>query len=166
MTLRFFPFLILAVPLAEIAGFIVVGQYIGVLPTIGLVILSAITGSVLLRIQGFSILQTLTRESREGQNPGKDIIHGAMIVVAALLLIVPGFITDILGFLLFMPAIRNRVWDFLRTRMRFGSATSRFHTASREQDETRQAGANTKIVDLDDDEFKRDPDTSSPWNKP
>jgi UPF0716 protein FxsA len=166
MTLRFFPFLLLAVPLAEIACFIVVGQYIGVLPTIGLVVLTTIIGSVLLRIQGFSILQKLTRESQEGKNPGKDLVQGAMIAVAGLLLIVPGFITDILGFLLFIPAVRERVWNFMRSRMTIVSSASRFTGSYGEPYAQRRSEVDAKIVDLEEDEFKRDPDPKSPWNAP
>jgi UPF0716 protein FxsA len=80
----------LAMPFIEIAGFVIVGSEIGVLATLGLVILSAMLGFFLLRVQGFGLLQRIRMESAAGRVPDREMMHGAMIVVAAIMLIVPG----------------------------------------------------------------------------
>ena len=111
------PFLLLAIPLGEIAMFVVVGSQIGVLPTLALVLITAVTGSILLRIQGFGVVRRIQETMNEGGVPGRDLVHGMMIMVAGVLLLTPGFITDTLGFLLFIPAIRDIGWKFLRSRI-------------------------------------------------
>ena len=97
----------LLAPLIEIASFIIVGQAIGVLPTLGLIILSAVVGVALLRFQGAGILRRLQSEAQRGVDPGRELVHAALLVVAAFLLIVPGFFGDIIGILLFLPFIRD-----------------------------------------------------------
>ena len=107
MRTPFISILILLLPLAEIAGFVVVGQMVGVWGTLGLVLLSCLAGLILLRLQGLQMLRRLTEEGRDGRVPGDAIVQGAMIVVAAVLLLIPGFITDIIGIALFIPSIRR-----------------------------------------------------------
>src|SRR4051812_33672666 len=94
------PLLLLGWPLAEITGFVLVGRAIGVWSTLGLVIGSAVLGGILLRSQGTQLLRQISQEGREGRMPGRALVNGAMIVVAGILLLLPGFITDILGLLL------------------------------------------------------------------
>ncbi len=89
MRLSLVPILVFLMPLAEIAGFIIVGKMVGVWATLALVILSALLGATLLRIQGIGILQRISAESRNGGDPGREMVHGAMIVVAAFLLMLP-----------------------------------------------------------------------------
>ena len=108
---------ILALPLIEIAGFVVVGSEIGVLATIALVILSGVAGSILLRIQGFGVLTRIRAELEAGRDPGRELAHGAMILLAGILLLIPGFVTDIVGLLLFVPPVRDLVWRFLKRRV-------------------------------------------------
>ena len=117
MAFSIVPFLLLAVPVAEIAVFILVGGQIGVLPTLGLILLTAIVGSILLRVQGFGILRRITAETRAGHVPGRELIHGAMILVAGVLLLTPGFVTDTMGFLLFIPPVRDFGWRLIRDRI-------------------------------------------------
>ena len=117
MPFSIIPFLLLAIPLLEIAVFVVVGGQIGVLATLGLVLLTAVAGSILLRIQGFGLLARVQNTLNEGRVPGRDLVHGVMIMIAGILLLTPGFVTDTLGFLLFVPAIRDAGWAFLRKRI-------------------------------------------------
>jgi UPF0716 protein FxsA len=107
------PFLLLVVPLTEIAVFILVGGAIGVLPTIGLVLLTATAGTVLLRIQGFGVIRRIRQTLDAGRLPGHELAHGAMILAAGLLLLTPGFVTDTIGLLLFVPAMREAVAAFI-----------------------------------------------------
>lgn len=111
------PFLFLAVPLSEIAVFVMVGSQIGVLPTIGLVLLTAITGTILLRFQGFAIVSRIRAEMEAGRMPGRDLASGFMVLAAGILLLTPGFLTDTLGLLLFIPPVRDAIWSFLAARI-------------------------------------------------
>jgi UPF0716 protein FxsA len=114
------------VPLAEIGVFILVGGVIGVLPTIALVLVTAVTGATLLRVNGVRQLAAIQRQVAAGSLPGRDIAHGAMMLVAGVLLLTPGFITDTLGLLLFVPAIRNAIYGFLAARIRFAAPPPAF----------------------------------------
>jgi UPF0716 protein FxsA len=155
----FIPFILLVVPILEIAAFIVVGSKIGVLPTLALVFLTAAIGSVLLRIQGFGLIEKIRREMDAGRVPGRELVHGAMLIVAAILLITPGFITDTIGFLLFIPAFRDLGWRFLRDRIVVVGTTGSGYAYSAGR---RDDGRGT-VIDLDADEFSEEPDGESPW---
>lgn len=108
---------LLALPLIEIAGFVVVGSQIGVLATVALVIATTMLGSVLLRIQGFGILTRIRQTMENGGEPGRDLVHGFMVMLAGVLLFLPGFFTDIVGLILFIPPIRDLAWKFLSRRI-------------------------------------------------
>lgn len=112
----------LAIPLVEIALFIIVGKRIGVLPTLALCVLSAAAGIFLVRRQGMSLLLRARRALSEGEVPAGHAAEGALIVLAGLLLITPGFFTDALGFSLLVPAVRRWVLRELKlsVRGRFG----------------------------------------------
>lgn len=145
MPLTLIPFLLLVVPLAEIATFVIVGGQIGVLPTIGLVLATAVTGTILLRIQGFGVMARIRATMDAGGMPGRDLVHGFMIMAAGLLLLTPGFITDTIGLLLFVPAIRDFAWSFVRERVVVTASASY----------QRRPARDGRTIDLDDDEFER-----------
>jgi UPF0716 protein FxsA len=151
------PFLFLAVPLTEIVVFVLVGSKIGVLPTVGLVILTAAAGSILLRWQGFNALTRIQKELAAHRVPGKEMVQGVMILLAGFLLLTPGFVTDTLGLLLFIPPVRDAVWRFLSTRVSvqtFGSGFAQRGEGRPEPD----------VVDLDEDEYQREGNPDSPWS--
>ncbi len=110
-------FLLVAVPIIEIALFIEVGGWLGLWPTIGIVILTAAIGTVLLRAQGLATLSELQRRLATGEDPSATLAHGAMILVAGVLLLTPGFFTDGVGFLLLMPPVRAAAIRFARARI-------------------------------------------------
>ena len=116
MPFSIIPFLLLVVPILEIATFIVVGGQIGVVATLGMILFTAVLGSILLRIQGFQVLNQLRAATDAGRVPGRELGHGVMILLAGVLLLTPGFVTDTAGFLLFVPFIRNAIWSFLAKR--------------------------------------------------
>jgi UPF0716 protein FxsA len=154
--LPFIALILIGLPLLEIAGFVIVGSNIGVLWTIALVVLSSILGSILLRIQGFSALTRIRRDLEAGRDPGRELAHGAMIMLAGILLLIPGFVSDILGLLLFIPPVRDLVWRFLKQRIvvrSFGAGVGGFRTNRR----------GSKTIDLDAEDFSRTPDPKSPW---
>lgn len=98
--------LLIAVPIIEIALFIQVGGLIGLWPTLMIVVLTAIAGTMLLRQQGLATMQKLQESVHNGQNPMDSIAHGALILVSGVLLLTPGFFTDTVGFLLLVPPVR------------------------------------------------------------
>lgn len=99
--------LFLLVPIIEIYGFIVIGSMIGVWATLGIVILTAIAGSILLRHQGMTVLFRGQSMLAEGKLPVDEMVDGIALAFAGALLLTPGFFTDITGFLLFIPAFRR-----------------------------------------------------------
>lgn len=109
--------LLVAVPIVEIALFIEVGGWIGLWPTIAIVVLTAVAGTALLRAQGLAALSEVQEELRSGGNPAPALAHGALILVAGLLLLTPGFFTDTVGFLLLVPPLRAAVIRFLGRRV-------------------------------------------------
>lgn len=99
--------LLVGIPILEIALFIQVGGFLGLWPTLGIVILTAIAGTMLLRSQGVQTLGRLQSSVSEGKNPMDPIAHGALILVSAVLLLTPGFFTDALGLTLLIPPVRS-----------------------------------------------------------
>jgi len=109
--------LFLAIPLIEIALFIQIGGLIGLWPTLGVVILTAILGTWLVRAQGALALGQLRGSFNELRDPTEPLAHGAMILLAGALLLTPGFFTDFCGFALLIPAVRAAAFRFLRARI-------------------------------------------------
>jgi UPF0716 protein FxsA len=117
-----------ALPIVEIALFVVIGGEIGVLWTLTLVVLAAAVGLAVIRAQGVNALGRLQESVDRGADPVGPIADAALKVVAGLLLIVPGFLTDALGILLLLPPVRRaliahgagrvtvRAADYARTR--------------------------------------------------
>lgn len=167
------PVLILALPFIEIAGFVLVGDEIGVLATLALVIAAAILGAALLRIQGFGVMSRIRREVEAGRDPSGEVAKGVMVLVAGILLLIPGFFTDILGLLLFLPPVREFAWRRLKKRVVVSS--TRFGGGGFGGGGSRPAPRGGTI-DLDRDEYSRDgrgsgrgqgsaPDEESPWRR-
>jgi UPF0716 protein FxsA len=98
--------LFLALPFIEIALFILVGDWIGLLPTLGLVVLSILVGTAVVRAQGAQALRRLQAAVASNGDPSAPLAHGALIAAAGVLLIMPGFFTDFLGVLLLIPPVR------------------------------------------------------------
>ncbi|MEE8505105.1 MAG: FxsA family protein [Kiloniellales bacterium] len=103
----------IGVPILEIAVFIQVGGYLGLWPTLGLVVLTAVLGTWQLQAQGLATLMRARDQIDQGALPARELFDGACLLVAGALLLTPGFITDAAGFLLFLPPVR----DFLRSRL-------------------------------------------------
>ena len=109
--------LFLAVPLIEIALFIQVGGAIGLFPTLGIVVLTAILGTYLVRSQGLQAMDRLRRSFNELRDPVEPLAHGAMILFSGALLLTPGFFTDAVGFALLLPPVRAAVFRYLQSRV-------------------------------------------------
>ncbi|MGC4024882.1 MAG: FxsA family protein [Mesorhizobium sp.] len=157
MRVKFPAIFLLLWPLLEIAGFVIVGRQVGVLATIALVIAMSVLGAALMRFQGFGVLTRIRTEMEAGRNPGREMAHGVMILLAGVLLLVPGFVSDIIGLALFIPPIRDLAWKYLSRNVDFSSVV-----VTRNFGGGRRGG---KTIDLDEDDYKSDPDPDSPWRR-
>ncbi|MDA0675839.1 MAG: FxsA family protein [Proteobacteria bacterium] len=101
--------LFLGVPALEIAVFITVGGWLGVWPTLGLTLLTAIAGTALLRRQGLQTLMRARDSLDRGALPLAQVLEGVFLVLAGVLLLTPGFVTDTVGLALFVPAFRRHL---------------------------------------------------------
>jgi UPF0716 protein FxsA len=100
-------FLFVAAPLVELYVLIEVGSGIGALPTILLSIFTAVLGGWLVRYQGLSVLFRVQRMLDAGEVPAIEVLEGAVLLTTGILLLLPGFITDGLGFLVLIPPVRR-----------------------------------------------------------
>jgi UPF0716 protein FxsA len=101
--------LFIIIPIVEMVLLIKVGNLIGVFPTIGLVMLTAVIGVGLLRQQGFDTLARLQSRLANGEMPGTELLEGAMLLVGGALLLTPGFFTDTVGFVCLIPVFRKPI---------------------------------------------------------
>lgn len=105
--------LVLLIPFAEIYLLLAVGGIIGALPTIALVVFTAVLGAWLLRQQGFATFQRFQASLAQGVVPAYEMIEGPIILVGGALLLTPGFITDLLGFACLIPALRRKIAQYI-----------------------------------------------------
>jgi len=99
--------LLLCLPVAELTVLIQVGDEIGALSTVGLCILTAVVGLALVRRQGIGLMLDMQRTAAEGRPVGAALVHGAFLLIAGFCLMVPGFLSDAIGFLLLLPPVRT-----------------------------------------------------------
>ncbi len=99
--------LFILVPIIEIYLLITVGGFIGVWPTVLLIILTAIIGTHLLRAQGLATLQKMQKTLQQGQLPTFALVEGIFILIGGVLLLTPGFFTDAVGFICLIPILRK-----------------------------------------------------------
>ena len=99
----------ICVPILEMLLLIEVGGVLGTLPTIGLVMLTAVIGVSMLKQQGLSTLARFQQKSSQGELPGDELFSAVFLLIAGALLLTPGFFTDLLGFALLIPQFRSRL---------------------------------------------------------
>lgn len=119
---RLFPVIaavFLIVPIIEIYLLIQVGGIIGALPTIGLVVLTAVLGVMLLRMQGIQTFLRFQQSLVQGRNPAGELLEGVALLIGGALLLTPGFFTDAIGFACLVPVTRRTLVTWLIAR--FGS---------------------------------------------
>ncbi len=173
------PLLILAIligiPLTEIYVFIAVGEEIGALNTVILTVLTAIAGMALLRHQGLSVIMQAQERLNAGQSPVHEVMSGVLLALAGLFLLIPGFATDFMGFLLFMPPLRDYLASKIAGMGRFTAHSSHF---GQNHYSHRNSGGSTVIdgeysVVTEEDEKATDEETpriendseDNPWGK-
>jgi UPF0716 protein FxsA len=110
------PLLFIAIPFIELYFIIVVGGMIGAFWTVILVIMTAVIGINLVRVQGMSTLMRAQQNMSKGQTPAMEMMEGVALAAAGVLLIIPGFITDFIGLLCLVPASRRVIIRYLMAR--------------------------------------------------
>lgn len=104
---------VLIIPFAEIYLLLMVGGIVGVLPTILLVVFTAMLGTYLLKQQGLATFQRFQENLAQGAIPTYEMIEGPIILVGGALLLTPGFVTDAIGFCLLCPPIRRKIAQYV-----------------------------------------------------
>jgi UPF0716 protein FxsA len=109
--------LFLIIPAIEIALFIQIGGVIGVIPTLFLILITAIVGVALLRLQGLITLVRVQESMNRGEIPAVELLEGLMLLLSGAFLLTPGFFTDAVGFAVLMPAVRRSVAIWLLSHL-------------------------------------------------
>jgi UPF0716 protein FxsA len=159
--MRISAIILLLLPLAEIAGFVVVGQWLGVLTTLALIVTSTMLGVIVLRNNGITLSRKLRRAEME-EKPGRVVralFDGTAPMFGGFLLVLPGFITDIVGILLLIPLVRSFLWAFIKTRFVVNANVQWGNGPS-------SSAKSDTVVDLDINEYQRqEPKSPSPWKQ-
>lgn len=133
MAIWFIAFLVL--PAVELALLIQLGSRVGTMATLLLIVATGAVGAALARRQGLHVLRRIEREAAAGQMPALPLLHGVVLLFAAALLITPGILTDVVGFLLLMPVVRGAVvrlfTGWLEARVRSGGVAFDVRVARR-----------------------------------
>lgn len=146
-------FLLFAIlPIVEIAILINVGEQIGGWYTVAIVIITAFVGARLVRQQGLSTLMQAQQKMQAGTMPGQEMAEGLLLVVAGVLLVTPGFITDGIGFLLSLPMTRPLIAKSLMKHMPVKIVTPSFHG---DFSQHQQAHSSKQSGDIIEGEFER-----------
>ncbi len=153
---------LIATPLVEIAVFIEVGERIGLWSTLGLIVLTAVIGTALLRLQGLATLASARTTVERGGMPVQEVLDGVCLLIAGAFLLTPGFVTDGFGAALLLPPLRRAIqrWAMKRLMAR-GTIDVTMHGAHR-----RRGGEDGVIdgefVEIDDDDDSDTRDTLPP----
>ena len=110
--------LFIAVPLVELYVIVETARSIGTLETIGLLILVSVLGAWMVKAQGLAVLWRVRSKLQEGQMPGRELVDGALVLLAGALMLTPGFVTDVVGLLLLFPPTRMAIRPILIRRFR------------------------------------------------
>jgi len=108
----------ITIPILEIYLLLAVGGLIGFWQTLGLVILTAIVGTILLRTQGTAIVNRAKAQLERGEPPARALIEGILILIGGALLLTPGFFTDAIGFICLVPILRLPLVWWLQRHLR------------------------------------------------
>ncbi len=133
--------LFLSIPVLEIYLLIKVGDIIGAFPTVILVVLTAVVGVWLLRLQGFAILARAQQSMARGEMPATTLFEGVMLFFAGALLLTPGFFTDAIGFILLIPFTRQWIIAYI---LRHGVISGGQFYANRSETHYSQSSASSK----------------------
>ena len=117
-------FLFVVIPIIEIAVLMQVGSLIGVWPTVAVVVVTAWLGAKNVKAQGISTIQNLQTKMAQGEEPSQEIVAGLLLLVAGVLLVTPGFVTDAFGLSLLVPQVRAALVSSVKQHLVMQSASS------------------------------------------
>lgn len=143
--------LFVSIPIIEIYLFITVGGWLGTWQTLGIVVLTAILGTWLVRAQGVQAMTNIKSNLNDLRDPTESLAHGAMILASGLLLLTPGFFTDAVGFALLVPPIRLALFRWIRARVKVQSFVNAGPPPQQRSDSDVIDG---EFIDLDDTTHK------------
>lgn len=121
-----FALLFLVVPMVELYVIIQVGQAIGVLNTVGLLLLDSLVGGWLMKREGLGVLRRLQAQVNRGEIPTTEIVNGFLVLLGGALMLTPGFVSDIVGMALLLPPVRAVARRMLARRFRTVAVAHRF----------------------------------------
>jgi UPF0716 protein FxsA len=142
--------LFVLVPAIELILLIEIGQLIGTLPTIGLIVFTGVLGAFLARRQGLQVLSRTRTELQAGQLPADSIFDGVIILIAGAFLMTPGILTDTLGFLCLIPATRRLIKKAVWSRLERAIQGSRRFTGAYRTTYRQKPPEDVIIIDHDD----------------
>ena len=147
------------IPVLELMLLIQIGTELGPLPTVGLVLFTGALGAALARWQGLRTIQKIRADLAENRLPAAPVGHGALILVAGALLVTPGVMTDVVGFGLLIPWVRERIFRVLKrwakARYEVAPAAPESSAATLEANTPTRALREGEVIDV---EFKRVPE--------
>ncbi|MEW4981683.1 MAG: FxsA family protein [Cycloclasticus sp.] len=146
-----FLLLLIVVPVVEIYFLIQVGSVIGAFSTVVLILVTAVLGAYLFRLQGLITVQRIQASLSRGEIPAIEMLEGAMLLVSGALLLTPGFVTDVIGFLCLVPGLRRR-FALSVIESRFINQSS-FSSGGPFQKNDHESASNDNIIE---GEFKRE----------
>lgn len=121
--------LFIILPAVELAVLIEVGRHIGILATLALIVTTGVLGAYLARSQGLAVLRQMRVETAAGRLPAEPLVDGVIILLAGAVLLTPGFLTDISGFLCLIPAFRRMVKAMLWRKLNRMAQQQRFQVS-------------------------------------
>jgi UPF0716 protein FxsA len=119
--------LFVLVPILELVILIRLGQFVGLWPTVAIVLLAGVVGTALARLEGMRVFVQFQRELLAGRLPGQALLDGISVMIAGVLLITPGFVSDLAGLALLFPPTRRAIQRFVRKRFERGIADGSIH---------------------------------------
>ena len=134
---------VLALPLIEIALFIVIGQAIGLLPTLFGIVLTGVIGALVLRWQGVAVLREMQVRLQRGEMPARQMGEAMLIGLAGLLLLLPGYFTDLIGLVLLVPWTRKLIYRLLARNLKVVEVSTSYRRAD-----------DPELIDLDHRDYR------------
>ena len=156
---RFLFIFFVIIPIIEIAVIMQVGSILGTLPTVAIVILTAWFGAKKVREQGFATLTSIQTKMAQGEMPSDEIIAGVMLLIAGVLLVTPGFVTDAFGIALLFPKVRAMIVNLAKQHIQHQQSMTQFTVYQEYESSTHQDPLNseqsTRHGDTIDGEYER-----------
>ncbi|MGH0036280.1 MAG: FxsA family protein [Myxococcota bacterium] len=158
--------LFVGLPIVELSLLIEIGGWIGTPATLGLIVLTGVVGASLARRQGLRVLGEVQRDVAEGRLPAGSLVDGLLILVAAAVLLTPGVLTDVFGFLCLTPGFRDLLKRAIVRRLERAVAENRVHVTFVGATEARTRATNLPETEIDvtgrGEHVRRDPSEPGP----